>query len=407
MIKQPIELLAPAGDLEKLKTAVRFGADAVYFGGEIGGLRAGAGNLSIPEIAEAMEFLHLHQARGYLTLNIYPHREDLEPMKAYLEEIKSLPIDAFIVSDPGVMSLLREIIPDAEIHVSTQANTTNLLTAKFWASQPGVKRIVTAREMTLREIRDMREGLPEDIEIEAFVHGAMCMSYSGRCLLSNFMTGRDANRGACSHPCRWKYVLMEEKRPGEYYPVEEDGHGSYILNSRDICMIEHLPDLIEAGVMSLKIEGRMKSSFYVATVVAAYRTALDTYITDPEHYAFKPEWMNELRKASHREFTCGFYYGKEQVSQNYATSDYERDYSFIGVVLGQEGEYTIVEQRNKFSVGDAIEVFGPRTMYVDDVVEAIWDEEGNPMDSAPHPQQVVRVKLARTYPEHFLLRKKK
>lgn len=407
MIKHPIELLAPAGDLEKLQTAVRFGADAVYFGGEIGGLRAGAGNLSVSEMEEAMEFLHRHQAHGYLTLNIYPHQEDLEPLRAYLEEIQEIPIDAFIVSDPGVMALLREIIPDAEIHISTQANTTNLLTAKFWASQPGVKRIVTAREMTLSEIKEMREGLPENIEIESFVHGAMCMSYSGRCLLSNFMTGRDANRGACSHPCRWRYVLMEEKRPGEYYPIEEDGRGSYILNSRDICMIDRLPDLLDAGVMSLKIEGRMKSSFYVATVVAAYRTALDAYLADPEHYEFKSEWMNELRKASHREFSYGFYYGKDQVSQNFETSDYERDYSFIGVVLGQEGEYTIVEQRNKFSVDDRIEIFGPGTPSVRDIVEGIWDEEGNAMDAAPHPQQLLRVKLSKPYPKHFLLRKKK
>ena len=407
MIQHSIELLAPAGDLEKLKTAIRFGADAVYFGGEVGGLRAGAGNLSIPEMAEAMDFVHQHHARGYLTLNIYPHQEDLEPLRAYLEQIKDLPIDAFIVSDPGVMTLLPEIIPDAEIHISTQANTTNLRTAQFWASQPGVKRIVTAREMTLEEIRSMRDGLPEDIEIEAFVHGAMCMSYSGRCLLSNFMTGRDANRGACSHPCRWKYVLMEEKRPGEYYPIEEDGRGSYILNSRDICMIDRLPDLIDAGVMSLKIEGRMKSAFYVATVVAAYRTALDAYLADPEHYIFRSEWMDELRKASHREFSYGFYDGKEQVSQNFETSDYERDYSFIGVVLGQDGEYTTVEQRNKFSVGDRIEIFGPRTPYTEDTVEEILNEEGNPMESAPHPQQFLRVKLSKTYPEHFLLRKKK
>lgn len=233
------------------------------------------------------------------------------------------------------------------------------------------------------------------------------MSYSGRCLLSNFMTGRDANRGACSHPCRWKYVLMEEKRPGEYYPIEEDGRGSYILNSRDICMIDRLPDLIDAGVMSLKIEGRMKSAFYVATVVAAYRTALDAYLADPEHYIFRSEWMDELRKASHREFSYGFYDGKEQVSQNFETSDYERDYSFIGVVLGQEGEYTTVEQRNKFSVGDRIEIFGPRTPYTEDTVEEILNEEGDPMESAPHPQQFLRVKLSKTYPEHFLLRRKK
>ena len=280
MINKSLELLAPAGDMEKLKTAVMYGADAVYFGGELFSLRASAGNLSIPEISEAMEFLHNKGKKGYMTINIYPHNDDISLLRNYIEKLKDIPIDAFLISDPGVIMLVKDIIPNAEIHLSTQANTTNYLTANFWAGQ-GVSRIVTAREMSLKEIKEMRENIPEDIEIESFMHGAMCISYSGRCLLSNFMVGRDANRGACTHPCRWKYSIIEEKRPGEYYPIEEDAHGSYIMNSRDLCMIDCIPDLVDAGVTSFKIEGRMKSMYYVATIVAAYRAALDEYIANP------------------------------------------------------------------------------------------------------------------------------
>ena len=353
--KRPaIELLAPAGDMEKLKTAVYYGADAVYFGGEMFSLRAGAGNLSVPEIREAMDFLHARGARGYMTINIYPHNEHLNLLRNYLMEIKDIPVDAFLVSDPGVMTILKEIIPDAEIHLSTQANTTNYMTARFWASM-GVKRIVTAREMSLKEIREMRDQLPDEVEIESFVHGAMCISYSGRCLMSNFMTGRDANMGACTHPCRWKYSIVEEKRPGEYYPIEEDSHGSYIMNSRDLCMLDGIPDLAAAGVSSLKIEGRMKSAYYVATVVSAYRTALDHYLADPDNYQYDPAWFTELCKASHREFTHGFYYNKPSAEdQNYQSSDYIREYSFVGMVKGVEPEtgFALVEQRNKFSIGD-------------------------------------------------------
>ena len=322
MTNKKIELLAPAGDIEKLKTAIIYGADAVYFGGELFSLRAGAGNLSIDEIKEAMEFIHEHDAKGYMTINIYPHNDDIPPLKAYLEKIKDIPIDAFLVSDPGVMTIVKGIIPDAEIHISTQANTTNYMTAAFWVEQMGAKRIVAAREMSLEELREMKKVLPPDTEIEAFVHGAMCMSYSGRCLLSNFMVGRDANRGSCTHPCRWKYSLVEEKRPGEYYPVEEDDRGSYIMNSRDLCMLDKLPDLIDAGISSLKIEGRMKSPFYVATVVSAYRAALDEYLEDPDNYTFQENWYKELCKASHREFYHGFYYSKPDSSgQNYSSSD--------------------------------------------------------------------------------------
>ena len=407
--KPKLELLAPAGDMEKLKTAVRFGADAVYFGGEMFSLRAGAGNFTVPEIEEAMDWLHSNNAKGYMTINIYPHNGDISPLRDYIGKIRHIPVDAFLVSDPGVMGLIREQIPDAEIHLSTQANTTNYLTARFWASQ-GVKRIVCAREMSLDEIRIMRNELPEDIEIESFVHGAMCISYSGRCLLSNFMAGRDANRGACTHPCRWKYALVEEQRPGQYYPIEEDGYGSYILNSRDLCMIDHIPDLAEAGVYSLKIEGRMKSMYYVATVVTAYRAAIDAYLSDPENYVFDSKWYHELCKASHREFTHGFYYNKPtDKDQNYLTSDYTREYSFIGLVreTDENTGLTTVEQRNKFSIGDTVEVFGPYTAYYEETINEMYDEEGNAVESAPHPQQILRIRFKRIPEEGFILRKRK
>lgn len=408
--KRPaIELLAPAGDMEKLKTAVYYGADAVYFGGEMFSLRAGAGNLSVPEIREAMDFLHARGARGYMTINIYPHNEHLNLLRNYLMEIKDIPVDAFLVSDPGVMTILKEIIPDAEIHLSTQANTTNYMTARFWASM-GVKRIVTAREMSLKEIREMRDQLPDEVEIESFVHGAMCISYSGRCLMSNFMTGRDANMGACTHPCRWKYSIVEEKRPGEYYPIEEDSHGSYIMNSRDLCMLDGIPDLAAAGVSSLKIEGRMKSAYYVATVVSAYRTALDHYLADPDNYQYDPAWFTELCKASHREFTHGFYYNKPSAEdQNYQSSDYIREYSFVGMVKGVEPEtgFALVEQRNKFSIGDEIEIFGPDVPFTKEVITEMYNQEGEPVESAPHPQQIIKLKLSTPVKENYILRMKK
>lgn len=403
-----IELLAPAGDLEKLKTAILYGADAVYFGGEMFSLRAGAGNLSIDEIREAMDFIHEHDAKGYMTMNIYPHNEDIEPLKAYIEKIKDIPIDAFIVSDPGIICLLKEMIPGVEIHLSTQANTTSYLSANYWASQ-GISRIVTAREMNIKDISVLREKLPADVEIESFVHGAMCISYSGRCLLSNFMSGRDSNQGACTHPCRWKYALVEQRRPNEYYPIEEDNRGSYILNSRDLCMLDRIPDLVEAGVTSFKIEGRMKSMYYVATVVSAYRSAIDAYLADPENYEYKEEYFHELCKASHREFTHGFYFNKPtDEDQDYLTSSYIREYSFVGLVKEEADEngYTTVEQRNKFSVGDTVEIFGPRTPFYEEEITEILTEEGESVESAPHPQQILKIKFKRNPGKDFILRKK-
>ncbi|MEE0742459.1 MAG: peptidase U32 family protein [Emergencia sp.] len=405
-----IELLAPAGDLEKLKIAIEYGADAVYFGGEMFSLRAGAGNLSVEEMKEGIAFAHERKKKCYLTINIFAHNEDIRPLTEYLNTISKLGIDAFIVSDPGVIDLIQEIIPDAEIHLSTQANMTNYRTAGFWHKM-GVKRLVLAREMTFPEIEEIRDKIPEEMELEAFVHGAMCISYSGRCLLSNFMIERDANRGACAHPCRWKYALVEEKRPGEYYPVEEDERGTYILNSRDLCMIEHIPHLIESGIISAKIEGRMKSAFYVATIVHAYRQAIDAYYADPENYVFNPDWLSELKKVSHREFTTGFYFHQPtNKDQNYQTSAYTRDYTFIGIVRSYDPEtgYAVCEQRNKMSIGEEIEIFGPDIPFFTQTLTEMYDlDTGEALESAPHPQQMLKIKMEKPVKPNYMLRKKK
>ena len=404
-----IELLAPAGDLEKLKIAIEYGADAVYFGGEMFSLRSGAGNLTVDEIREGVRYAHDRNVRCHMALNIYAHNEDIEPLKEYLEQIADIPIDAFIVSDPAVMQLLKAKIQDAEIHLSTQANTTNYVTANYWAKQ-GIRRLVLARELTLSEIKCIRDNLPPETELECFIHGAMCISYSGRCLLSNFMTDRDANRGECAHPCRYKYRIEEEKRPGEYWPIDEDDRGTYIFNSKDLCMIEHLPELIDTGVTSLKIEGRMKSVFYVAHVVNAYRKAIDAYCSDPEKYIFKPEWFTEMCKASHREFTTGFYFSRPtHKDQNYLTSAYTRDYSFTGIVRSYDADTGLatVEQRNKMDVGDTIEIFGPGDNLFTQKLEYMTDSDGTPICSAPHPQQILKIKTTQPVAANFILRKEK
>lgn len=404
-----IELLAPAGDLEKLKIAVLYGADAVYFGGEVFSLRAGAGNLTIGEMKEGIAFAHERGVKCYLTINIFAHNRDIQPLREYLGKIKELNIDAFIMSDPGIICLIQEIIPDAEIHLSTQANMTNYQTANFWYNI-GVKRIVLARELSFEEMAEIRQNTPEDLEYEAFVHGAMCISYSGRCLLSNFMIERDANQGMCAHPCRWKYALVEEQRPGQYYPIEEDDRGTYILNSRDLCMIEYIPQLVESGLASLKIEGRMKSIFYVATIIAAYRKAIDAYYEDPKGYVFKQEWMDEMKKVSHREFTTGFYFNNPtNKDQNYRTSAYTRDYTFTGLVKEYipDTAMPLLEQRNKMVLGDEIEVFGPGKDFFVQKLNEMYDEEGNAISQAPHPQQILKIKMDYPVEENFMLRKKK
>lgn len=403
-----IELLAPAGDLEKLKIAIEYGADAVYFGGEVFSLRAGAGGLSVEEIREALEYVHSRGKKAYITLNIYAHDEDIKPLEDYLKKLKSLPIDAYIVSDPGVAMMIRDIIPLADIHLSTQANTTNYLSAQFWFRQ-GIKRIILARELSFDEIRRMRAQIPAGMDLEAFVHGAMCISYSGRCLLSNYMTHRDANRGLCAHPCRYKYRLEEEKRPGEYYPIEEDDRGTYIFNSSDLCMLQHMPDIIEAGISSAKIEGRMKSIFYIACVVNAYRQAIDAYYSDKENYQFDPQWQVSMERASHRNFTTGFYYDMpDDRDQNYDTSSYTRDYSFTGLVLDYDeaSGIAVVEQRNKMTVGETITVFGPGDNGFTQTLDYMHDEEDQPIESAPHPQQILRIRMDKPVKANYMICRK-
>ncbi len=395
-MNKKIELLAPAGDLEKLKIAVLYGADAVYLGGTSFGLRAKAKNFDYTQMKEGVEFAHKHGVKVYVTCNIFAHNEDFENMADYFRELQELNVDAILVADPGVFSVAREVVPNMDIHISTQANNTNYHTALFWKNL-GASRIVMARELSLKEIKGISDNIPEDLEVEAFVHGAMCISYSGRCLLSNYLTGRDANKGACSHPCRWNYYVTEKTRPNEYMPVIEDDRGTYIFNSKDLCMINHIPDLIEAGVMSLKIEGRIKTSFYVGTVVRAYREAIDDYLKDPELYESKKDYyIQEAAKASYRGFTTGFYYGKPSAEdQIYTTSSYIRTYDFVGMVLDYDNEtgYAVIEQRNKFIKGDKVEFLRHNGEIFSQTVTEMYNEDGESISEAPHPQQIIKLKV--------------
>ncbi|MTI71213.1 MAG: U32 family peptidase [Firmicutes bacterium] len=390
-----IELLAPAGNLEKLKMAIIYGADAVYIGGEKFGLRAQAKNFSLDQMKEALEFAHKRDKRIYVTLNVIAHNEDLKGLAEYVEKLDEMGVDAVIVADPGVLNIVKEVAPNMEIHLSTQANTTNYNTAKFWYDN-GVKRTVLARELSLEEIKEVRKNIPKDMEIEAFIHGAMCISYSGRCLLSNYMTGRDANRGECAQACRWKYHLVEEQRPNEYYPVIEDEKGTFIFNSKDLCMIKHIPKLVDAGISSFKIEGRMKSSYYVATIVRSYRILIDKYLEDPDNYVYNDLWLDEIKKASYRDFTTGFYFGKPtEEDQLYTSSTYIRNFSFIGLVLDydEESKIATVEQRNRFFVGDKVEFFGPNKKHFTQRIEKMWNDKGEEIEVAPHPQQKIKIKI--------------
>lgn len=400
------ELLIPASNLEVLKTAVIFGADAVYIGGEAFGLRAKAKNFSREEMQEGIAFAHEHGVKVYVTANILAHNEDLEGASAYFEELREIGPDAIIVADPGMFMLAREICPNIELHISTQANNTNYLTYDFWYKQ-GAKRVVSARELSLKEIKEIRQHIPADMEIESFVHGAMCMAYSGRCLLSNFMTGRDANRGACTHACRWKYSLVEEKRPGEYMPVYEDEGGTYIFNSKDLCMIEHIPEMLEAGIDSLKIEGRMKTALYVAAVTRTYRKALDDYQESEEKYRANMEWYKaEIGKCTYRQFTTGFYFGKtDETSQIYDNNTYVNEYIYLGIVGAvDERGFARIEQRNKFCKGDVIELMKPDGRNQETRVRAIYDENGAEVESAPHPKQVLYLDLDAKAEQYDLLR---
>lgn len=401
------ELLIPAGSLDVLKTAVIYGADAVYLGGEAFGLRAKAKNFTNEEIREGIAFAHERGVKVYITANILAHNEDLPGVEAYFEELREIRPDALIISDPGVFAIARRVIPDMEIHISTQANNTNYGTYLFW-HQLGAKRVVTARELSLAEIREIRDHIPEDMEIESFIHGAMCISYSGRCLLSNFMVGRDANQGACTHPCRWKYSLVEEKRPNEYMPVFENERGTYIFNSKDLCMIEHIPEMMEAGIDSFKIEGRMKTALYVATVARTYRKAIDDYNRDPEEYRANLDWYRaEIGKCTYREFTTGFYFGKpDSTTQIYDNNTYVRNYTYLGTVeaVWEDGCCRIT-QKNKFSVGEIIEVMKPDGRNVEATVKAMYDEEGQSVESAPHSKQVIYVDLGTELAEYDILRR--
>ena len=401
------ELLIPAGSLEVLKTAVIYGADAVYIGGEAFGLRAKAKNFTNEEIKEGIAFAHEHGVKVYITANILAHNDDLAGVEAYFGELKEIGPDALIISDPGVFAIARRVIPDMEIHISTQANNTNYGTYRFWYDL-GAKRVVTARELSLKEIKEIREHIPEDMEIESFIHGAMCISYSGRCLLSNFMTGRDANQGACTHPCRWKYSIVEEKRPGEYMPVYENERGTFIFNSKDLCMVDHIPEMIDAGIDSFKIEGRMKTALYVATVARAYRRAIDDYQRDPKLYEANLDWYREeIAKCVNREFTTGFYFGKPDASsQIYENSTYVKDYTYLGTVASVDDRgYARIEQKNKFSVGETIEVMKPDGTNSEIVVKAIYAEDGAPQESAPHARQMVDVDLGIAMDPYDILRR--
>ena len=402
------ELLMPAGSLEVLKTAVIYGADAVYAGGEAFGLRAKARNFTMEELKEGAAFAHRRGAKLYITANILAHNQDLEEAEGYFEELKQVEPDALIISDPGMFVLARRVLPETDIHISTQANNTNYGTYRFW-HELGAKRVVSARELSLREIGEIRRRIPEDMEIESFVHGAMCISYSGRCLLSNYFTGRDANQGACTHPCRWNYAVVEETRPGEYMPVYENERGTFLFNSKDLCMIEHIPELLEAGIDSFKVEGRMKTALYVATVARAYRKAIDDFQADPALYQKNREWYKEeIGKCTNREFTTGFYFGKPgSDSQIYDSSTYVKDYTYLGTAGEKDANGRVrLEQKNKFSVGETIEVMKPDGRNLQAQVQGIYNEEGESQDSAPHARQIVYVQLdAETEPWDILRRR--
>ncbi len=405
-MKKP-ELLIPASSLEVLKVAVIFGADAVYIGGEAFGLRAKAKNFSLDDMREGIQFAHQHQVRVYVTANILAHNQDLAGVREYFTELNEIKPDALIISDPGIFTLAKEVCPEVEVHISTQANNTNYETYRFW-HRLGAKRVVSARELSLTELSELRSHIPDELEIETFIHGAMCISYSGRCLLSNYFTGRDANQGACTHPCRWKYAVVEETRPGEYLPVYENERGTYIFNSRDLCMIEHIPELVHAGIDSFKIEGRMKTALYVATVARTYRRAIDDYFVSEETYrANMPWYLEQIVNCTYRQFTTGFFFGKpDESSQIYDNNTYVKEYTYLGIVgeINEEG-FCRIEQRNKFSVGETIEVMKPDGTDIPVIVKRIQDQDGNEMESAPHPKQILYIDLGQPLAKFDILRR--
>ncbi len=403
------ELLAPGGSLEKLKTAIEYGADAVYIGGEAFSLRAAAENFSIEEIAEGIQFAHDRGKKVYLTANIIPHNSDIDGFERFIKEMSPMGFDAVLIADPGLFEMTRELAPELPIHISTQANNVNYRSARFW-HKLGAKRIVLAREMSFKEIAEIRANIPDELELEAFVHGAMCISYSGRCLLSNYLTNRDANMGCCSHPCRWKYSLVEEKRPGQYMDVFENDRGTFIFNSKDLCMIEHIPELVQSGISSLKLEGRVKTSYYVATVVGAYRREIDRYFADPENYKFNPEELDELCKVSHRPYTTGFYYHKpDSETQVYTSSSYIREYDLVGLVLNydEKTQTVTITQRNRFFKGDEVEIMGPMRPYFRQTIGEMRNEENESIEVANHPEMIVRFRVDKPVKPGDMIRKRK
>lgn len=407
-MKKP-ELLAPGGSLEKLKTAIDYGADAVYIGGEMFSLRVAAENFSKEDMQEGIKYAHDRGKKVYLTANILPHNDDIEEFEGFVKDIKNYGFDAVLVADLGLFDMMQELAPEIPIHVSTQANNINYRSAIKWYKM-GATRVVLAREMSFKEIAEFQKKIPEDLELEAFIHGAMCISYSGRCLLSNYMTGRDSNMGACAHPCRWNYKLVEETRPGEYMDVFENERGTFIFNSKDLCTIRHIPELVQSGIASLKIEGRVKTSYYVATVVGAYRREIDRYCADPENYVFNEAEYEELCKVSHRPYTTGFYFGKpDENSQVYTSSSYIRDYDLIGIVKSYDAENGIatITQRNRFFKGDEIEIIQPMKPFFVQTVDSMCDENGNEIEVANHAEQIVKFKTAQPVCEGTMLRKKK
>ena len=408
-IKEKPELLAPAGNLEKLKIAIEYGADAVYIGGEEFSLRVAADNFTNDEIKQGVDFAKARGKKVYLTANIIPHNKDIDEYGRFLNDVKDLGLDAVIISDLGMFDVTKELAPELEIHISTQANNVNYRSAQKWYEM-GAKRVILAREMSIDEISEIRRRTDKGLELEAFVHGAMCISYSGRCLLSNYMAGRDGNGGACAHPCRWKYYLMEEKRPGEYMPVFENERGTFIYNSKDLCMINHIDKLVESGLTSFKIEGRVKSEFYVATVVAVYRRAIDSYFENPDTWEPNPEWLSELKKVSHRDYTTGFYFGRPGgTEQHYASSSYIREYDMGGVAEGYDEKTNMAKivQKNRFFKGDEVEFLCPDGSFFTQKIEYMMDADGNEIEVANRPQSIAYVKTDKKVLKDSFMRKRR
>lgn len=393
-MNKKVELLAPAGDMERLKTAIKFGSDAVYMAGNNFGLRKNAKNFDLESMKEAIDYAHDRGVRVHITMNIVPHDKDLYGIIDYIKTLEKIRVDALIISDPGIFQIAKENC-NIDLHISTQASVTNSATINFWYKM-GAKRVILARELSLEEILEIRKNVPKDLELECFIHGAMCISYSGRCLLSNYMTGRDANRGDCAHACRWKYSLQEQTRPGEFYPVYEDENGTFIMNSKDLCLLEDIDKLIEAGINSFKIEGRMKTSFYVATVIRSYRQAINSYYEGDFNEVTIKKYVNEIKKASHRHFTKGFLYGKpDSHAQIYETSSYIRTYDFIGVVIDYDKETKIatIEQRNRFYLGDQVEIFGNNKEFYNYKIDNMKNTKNEEIEVANKAKEIILMKI--------------